>query len=203
MRHLECCVGNYKEAVEAFKNGATRIELCDNLVEGGTTPSYGTIKRAVSNIDLPINVIIRPRGGNFIYSREEIEIMKEDINICKSLGVNGIVIGILNENNEINIEDTKSLIEEGGGMEYTFHMAFDEINDKKKAIETLIQLGVHRILTKGGEVSALQNLDTIKDLIAYANKRIIIMPGGGVNTLNRDDVIEYTEATEVHGTKIV
>lgn len=199
----EVCTGSYNEALEAQRKGADRIELCDNLLEGGTTPSYGTIKRAKKNIEIPFNVIIRPRGGNFIYSKTEKEIMIEDIKICNSLKVNGIVIGALKENNNIDIEFIKEVMKINETKEVTFHMAFDEIEDKKRAIDILSELKVNRILTKGGEISALKNLDYIKELISYAGDRIIIMPGGGVNKENRSYVSEKTNALELHGSKII
>lgn len=199
----EVCVGNYKEAILAMKKGADRIELCDNLLEGGTTPSYGTIKKAKENIKAPINVIIRPRGGDFIYSKEEKEIMMEDIKICNDLKVNGIVIGALNKQNEIDIDFIKEVLEVNKTKEITFHMAFDEIEDKKKAIDILVSLKIDRVLTKGGMVSAINNLDYIKELISYAEDRIIIMPGGGVNKENRDYVIKKTNSKELHGTKVI
>jgi len=200
---FEACTGSYMEVVKAFKNGANRIELCDNLGEGGTTPSYGTIKKVIENIDLPINVIIRPRGGNFIYNNEEKEIMFTDIEICKSLGVAGLVIGSLTEDNKIDVEFVSKAKELGGDLNITFHMAFDEIENKKEAIDTLVELKVDRILTKGGANSALENLESLKELIDYANDRIILIPGAGINEENRDMVIEATGAREIHGTKIV
>lgn len=200
---VEVCTGSYKEAIEASRKGADRIELCDNLLEGGTTPSYGTIKKLKENINTPFNVIIRPRGGNFIYSKEEKEIMIEDIKICNDLNVNGIVIGALNKNSDIDIEFIKEVIRINRTREITFHMAFDEIEDKKKAIDDLINLNINRILTKGGKISALHNLDYLKELISYAKGRIIIMPGGGINKENRDYVKLKTNALEMHGTKII
>lgn len=200
---FEACTGSYMEVVKAFENGANRIELCDNLGEGGTTPSYGTIKKVIENIDLPINVIIRPRGGNFIYNNEEKEIMFTDIEICKSLGVAGLVIGSLTKDNKIDVEFVSKAKELGGDLNITFHMAFDEIENKKEAIDTLVELKVDRILTKGGANSALENLESLKELIDYANDRIILIPGAGINEKNRDMVIEATGAKEIHGTKIV
>lgn len=200
---FEACTGCYEDVVRAKLNGANRIELCDNLGEGGTTPSYGTIKKVLENINLPINVIIRPRGGNFIYSKVEKEIMYADIEICKELGVNAIVIGALTENRKVDKDFIKNVKEISGNLNITFHMAFDEIVDKKSAIDELVELGVDRILTKGGEVSALNNLDTLQELIEYANDRIIIIPGAGITKENRDLVIEKTNAKEIHGTKIV
>lgn len=199
----ECCVGSYVEAKEGETNGADRIELCDNLAEGGTTPSYGTIKKSVSTIKVPINVIIRPRGGHFLYSDEEFEIMLEDIKICKDLKVNGIVFGILNSENKIDIEKTKQIVAVAQGLQRTFHMAFDLIEDKKAAIDILVELKIDRILSKGGEKSALNNLECLKELINYAGDRIIIIPGGGVNKDNLAHVIMKTGAKEVHGSKIV
>ncbi|WP_373897905.1 copper homeostasis protein CutC [Haloimpatiens sp. FM7315] len=198
----EACVGNYNEAVNAKNKGADRIELCDNLLEGGTTPSYGTIKRVIDKLSIPVMVIIRPRGGNFEYSKEEIEIMKEDIRICKKLGASGVVIGAL-IGNSIDIETTKQLINEAKPMSITFHMAFDEINDKYRAIEVLINLGVCRILTKGGNKDALSGKEDIKKFIEYADDRIVIMPGKGINVDNRKFVLDFTGAKEIHGTKIV
>ena len=200
---FEACTGSYIEAIKAFKNGAHRIELCDNLYEGGTTPSYGTIKKTKENIDIPINVIIRPRGGNFIYNNDEKEIMFTDIEMCKNLGVNGIVIGSLTEKNIIDIDFISKAKKLAGDLNITFHMAFDEIKDKKEAIDTLVDLKIDRILTKGGENSALDNLESLKELIEYADDRIILIPGAGINEDNRDMVIKSTGAKEIHGTKIV
>lgn len=200
---FEACTGCYAEVVEAFKKGANRIELCDNLVEGGTTPSYGTIKRTMETIELPINVIIRPRGGNFIYNNDEKEIMFTDVEMCKSLGVTGLVIGSLTNDKKIDVEFVSKAKELAGELNITFHMAFDEIENKKEAIDTLVDLKIDRILTKGGAVSALENLESLKELIEYANDRIILIPGAGINEENRDIVIEVTGAKEIHGTKIV
>ncbi len=164
----EACVGNYIEAKKAYENGAHRIELCDNLGEGGTTPSYGTVSLAVETLDLDVFPIIRPRGGNFVFTEEEIRIMEKDIEICKSLGVDGVVIGALTEENKIDEKAIKRLIEKAGDLYITFHMAFEEITDKKAALDKLIELGIHRVLTRGGENSALDNMDTLKELIDYA-----------------------------------
>ncbi|SHK84901.1 copper homeostasis protein [Clostridium cavendishii DSM 21758] len=199
----EACVGSYIQAINAEKLGADRIELCDNLNEGGTTPSLGTIKLARLKIKVPINVIIRPRGGDYIYTNDEIIIMENDIKLCKDLNVNGVVIGILNNKNEIDIENMKRLIELAKPLSITFHMAFDEIKDKKKAIDDLYTLGVDRILTKGGEVSAIKNKENLKELINYSKDRITILPGGGLTKDNYFDFVKYVGAVEVHGSRIV
>lgn len=202
MKLFEKCVGNYSEAAEAEILGADRIEFCDNLIEGGTTPSYGNIKKVINTVKIPAMVIIRPRGGNFEFSKDEADIMIEDIRMCKELGAYGVVIGAL-KGNEIDLELTKRLVEEAKPMKITFHMAFDEIEDKKKAIDELVDLGVDRILTKGGTEDAMAGKDVLKELVEYANDRIIVMPGKGVNKENRDYLLEYTGAKEIHGTKVV
>lgn len=202
MAIYEVCVGNYIEAIEGEKRGANRIELCDNLMQDGTTPSYGTIKLTVKNISIPVMVIIRPRGGNFEYSSDEVEIMKEDIKACKELGAYGVVIGAL-KGKEIDVDTVQALLEECDGLSVTFHMAFDEIEDKYKAIDKLIELGVDRILTKGGKANAIEGKDELRKLSEYADGRIIIMPGKSVTKENRDYILEYTNTSEIHGTKVV
>lgn len=200
---LEACVGNYKEGKKAFELGADRIELCDNLLEGGTTPSYGTILQCKEDIDIDINVIIRPRGGNFVYSKEELDIMKNDILLCKKLGVSGVVFGFLKEDNTLDFELTKEFVEFASPLSVTFHMAFDEIEDKFKALDNLISIGVDRVLTKGGEGNAYKNKDILKDLVRYSKDKIIILIGGGVTKENYNELQLYTGAKELHGTKIV
>ena len=202
MSIYEACVGNYSDAIRAEKLGASRIELCDNLLEDGTTPSFGTIKKSVDNLNIPVMVIIRPRGGNFEYSEDEADIMLQDIKICKDLGVYGVVIGAL-KGNALDLDLTRKMVEAAKPMKVTFHMAFDSIDDQKSAIDYLIKLGVDRILTKGGCENALVGKYKIKELINYAKDRIIIMPGKGVNKDNREYILEYTGAKEIHGTKVV
>lgn len=200
---MEACVGNYIEAKRAYERGANRIELCDNLMEGGTTPSFGTISLAKENLDLTIHVIIRPRGGNYVFTEEEIRIMEEDIDICKRIGVDGIVIGALTEDGEIDETAIKRLVDRAGDMSITFHMAFDEIEDSKTALDKLVDLGVKRVLTKGGQGKALDNQDALRKLVQYAGDRIIILAGGGVTKDNYMELVENTGVKEVHGTRIV
>ena len=202
MKIYEACVGNYKEALLAFEKGADRIELCDNLMEDGTTPSYGTIKKTVESLSIPVMVIIRPRGGDFVYSEEELEIMKYDVQIAKELGAYGVVIGAIKDS-KVDKKMIKELVSIAKPMSITFHMAFDEIEDKKAAIDELVELKVDRILTKGGYGDAISNKDFLKELVQYSNGRIIIMPGKGVNVENRDFILEYTGANEIHGSKLV
>lgn len=200
---LEACVGNYREGKRAKELGADRIELCDNLSQGGTTPSYGTILQCVEDIDIDINVIIRPRGGNFVYSKEEFNIMKNDVRLCKEIGVDGLVFGFLKEDNTLDYEKTKELVNLSRPLSTTFHMAFDEIENKFDALDKLIELGVDRVLTKGGNHSAHKNRDVLKRLVEYAKDKIIILPGGGVTKENFMELREYTKAREFHGTNIV
>lgn len=200
---LEACVGCYKEAKKAELQGADRIELCDNLGEGGTTPSYGTIYLATQNINIPIAVIIRPRGGDFVYSNDEFEIMKKDIVICKELGVETVVFGILNKENKIDIERTKELIDLASGLKVTFHMAFDEIDDKFEALNQLISMNVDRVLTKGCKTCALDGKNTLKNLVEKSDNRITILVGGGVTYKNYKELSNYIRCNEMHGSKIV
>ena len=200
---LEACVGCYKEAKKAELQGADRIELCDNLGEGGTTPSYGTIYLATQNINIPIAVIIRPRGGDFVYSNDEFEIMKKDIVICKELGVETVVFGILNKENKIDIERTKELIDLASGLKVTFHMAFDEIDDKFEALNQLISMNVDRVLTKGCKTCALDGKNTLKNLVEKSDNRITILVGGGVTYKNYKELSNFIRCKEVHGSKIV
>jgi len=199
----EACVGSFSEAKKACQLGADRIELCDNLKEGGTTPSLGTIKMAKEALNVPIFTIIRPRGGDFVFSEEEVKIMEEDIEICKSLGVEGVVIGALTSDNNIDEDIISRLVNKAKGLRITFHMAFDYIENKKAALDRLVDLGIHRVLTKGGLKNAIHNLNTLKELNQYAGDRIIILAGGGINQYNYMDIVKKTGVKEVHGTKIV
>ncbi|PKM50014.1 MAG: copper homeostasis protein CutC [Firmicutes bacterium HGW-Firmicutes-7] len=199
----EACVGSFIEAKSAYQKGADRIELCTNLTEGGTTPSYGTIAMTVKNITIPVLVIIRPRGGNFVYSKEEIDIMLEDIEICKKLGVHGVVIGALTPEGRVDEVYTKILISKAKPMQITYHMAFDELENQELALEQLVNLGVDRILTKGCKTCASDGRERIKKLVDLAGDRITIIAGGGVTADNYEELINHTKVHEVHGTKIV
>lgn len=199
----EKCIGSFKEAIEAQKLGADRVELCDNLEEGGTTPSYGTIKMTVEKLDIPAFVIIRPRGGDFYYSPEEIEIMKEDIKICKSLGVKGVVLGILNRDNTINYEVTKELVTLAKPMEVTFHKAIDELRNPEEEVEKLASIGVDRILSSGTKATALEGAEILNKMLEKANGKIKIVVAGKVTKENLKEVSTKIPSTEFHGKKIV
>ena len=208
----EACVTNYSQAKRAFELGANRLELCFDMSNDGITPSFGTAKQIKENINIPLFCMIRPRGGNFIFDKSEINIMLDDIFILiKYAKIDGIVIGCLNKNNEIDIEANKLLInkarELNKDIQITFHMAFDEIRDinieYQKNIDLLINLGINRILTKGCKFNCFQGKDNIKKYLEYANDRIIIMAGKGITNENYMDIVKYTKCKEIHGTKIV
>lgn len=181
---LEICASNYQSAVNAQTAGAHRIELCTELAVGGLTPSFGLLKQVVEQLKIPVFVLIRPRGGNFTYTESEFEIMKNDIQLCKDLGCSGIVSGVLNKDNTIDIERTNQLIELSKPLSFTFHRAFDWTPEPFEALENLIDIGVERILTSGHESSAEKGFELLKQLKDKANKRILILPGGGINQQN-------------------
>lgn len=199
----EACVGSYSEAVSAEKRGADRVELCDNLDVGGTTPSYGTIKTTVEKLKIPVFVMIRPRGGNFCYNKNEIEIMKKDIELCKTLGVKGIVLGVLTKNDEIDYPLLKELINLAAPMEVTFHKAIDDLENPVLEIKKLAEIGVKRILSSGTKAKALDGKDILNKMIAEANCDITVIVAGGVTTDNFDEVSKEIVSTEYHGKKIV
>jgi len=178
--------------------GAHRIELCDNPSEGGTTPSYGFIKTARKNLSIDLYPIIRPRGGDFLYSEIEFEVMKADIEISKNLGCNGVVIGILNADGTVDKKRSKQLVEIAHPMKVTFHRAFDRTNDPFQAMEDIISIGCERILTSGLQTVATDGEELLNKLVKKANDRIIIMPGSGVKSDNIKTLIRNTNATEFH-----
>lgn len=199
----EACVESLTEALEAEKRGADRIELCDNLAVGGTTASYGTIKTAAAMLDIPVFPIIRPRGGDFCYSAAEIEVMKQDILLCKSLGVKGIVLGVLTEDKKIDFDVLAELMLLASPMEVTFHKAVDELADPVAAIDQLAELGVKRILSSGTMETALEGKDILNKMIKKADGRIIIVIAGKVTKENLEEIAAVVPSTEYHGKKIV
>jgi copper homeostasis protein len=181
---LEICTNSYQSALNAQKAGADRIELCSELSVGGITPSYGLLKKVSEEIAIPVHVLIRPRSGNFQYSKAEFSSMKENIKLCKELGFNGIVSGVLNIDNSIDTLRTKELIELSKPLSFTFHRAFDCVSNPKKSLEILIELKVDRILTSGSQEKATQGIELLKELKQLAKDRIIILPGSGINKKN-------------------
>jgi len=195
---IEVCVNSAISALEAQKGGADRVELCENLHDGGTTPGYGSIRFAREHLTIKLFVMIRPRGGDFLYSNDEFEIMKKDIQVAKELGADGVVFGILNPDGTIDIKRMKILADLARPMGITCHRAFDMTNDPFMAMEDLISLGIDRILTSGQQKTALEGASLIRSLIRIAGGRIIIMPGSGVKEHNVDELIRITGAGEVH-----
>lgn len=195
---LEVIAFNLESCLIAERAGADRIELCDNPGEGGTTPSYGLIKMARLNTRIHLFPIIRPRGGDFLYTHEEFELMKVDIEICKNLGCDGIVTGILLKNGDIDRERMRSLVTLAYPMGVTFHRAFDRCNDPLKAMEDIIECGCERILTSGQRQNAMEGIDLIASLIEKSADRIIIMPGSGIRSDNINEMRTKTGATEFH-----
>lgn len=195
---LEVIGFNIESCMLAQSAGAHRIELCDNPGEGGTTPSYGFIKAARKNLRIDLFPIIRPRGGDFLYTDAEFEVMKTDIKICKELGCDGLVIGMLNTDGTVDKKRCSKLVELAYPLEVTFHRAFDRVTDSEKALEDIIEIGCERILTSGLQPSALDGAELIAALIKQADERIIIMPGSGVRSDNVIDLAKKTGATEFH-----
>jgi copper homeostasis protein len=195
---LEICTDSVESAIDAQLAGADRIELCSNLGEGGTTPSSGTIRSARNNLNIALNVIIRPRGSDFLYSDREYDIMRRDIEFCGESGIDGVVIGILHTDGTVDIDRTKHLIELARPMTVTFHRAFDMCADPQKALEDIITAGADRLLTSGQENSALEGIDLLASLVRNAGGRIIIMPGGGITESNIEFLAHHTGAKEFH-----
>lgn len=178
--------------------GASRIELCANPEEGGTTPSFGMIEQAKKTCSIPIFPIIRPRGGDFLYTDEEFKAMKSDIKTCLSIGCDGVVIGMLMANGSIDVKRSNELVAEAGNMEVTFHRAFDRVNDPVESIEKTIAIGCKRILTSGLHKSALEGKQILKQLVEQAAGRIEIMLGSGVRATNVVELAAFTGARAFH-----
>jgi copper homeostasis protein len=195
---LEVIAFSISSCIIAEQAGADRIELCDNPSEGGTTPSFGMIKTARSKTSIALFPIIRPRGGDFLYSNDEFEIMKNDINICKTIGCDGVVIGLLKPDGSIDVQRTVELVELAYPMDVTFHRAFDRVNDPIDSLEKIINCGCKRVLTSGLHPTAEQGIDLIEQLVTLAGNRISIMPGSGIRAQNLEKIASKTKALEFH-----
>lgn len=198
---LEVCANSAQSAIEAQKGGAKRVELCDNLIEGGTTPALSQIELSRKYLNIQLNVIVRPRGGDFLYSDFEFEIMKQDILHCGQAKCDGVVFGILNSDGSIDKKRNQELVDIARKFEMstTFHRAFDRCNDLQKSLEDIIELGCDRVLTSGGMESALDGKNVLRNLIKQADDRIIIMPGGGITETNIAELVRHTNLKEFHG----
>ena len=195
---IEIATSDFLTTKSAVEGGADRIELCANLAEGGTTPSYGHIRQCREAFEILIYPIIRPRGGDFLYNKEEFEIMMQDVKLCKQLGCDGVVIGLLNSNGSIDIKRTAVLVEAAYPLGVTFHRAFDRCRDPFEAMEQLIGIGCERILTSGQKPAAPDAIELIAQLNKTADERIIIMPGSGVRKENIKMLAEQTGCVEFH-----
>lgn len=195
---LEIAVFNIESALYAIAAGADRIEFCENPLEGGTTPSYGSLKNLIHKTKTPVFPIIRPRGGDFLYSDDEFDSMKSDLLLVKNLGYPGAVIGLLKKDGHIDIDRTAALVSIAGNMEITFHRAFDRCIDPLKGLEDIIQTGCKRILTSGQVPHVSNALPLITQLVDNAKGRITIMPGSGVRANNIADIISSTGVMEIH-----
>ena len=193
---IEVCAESYEYAVKAEKAGADRIELCKDLHLDGLTPDYECAKRTIDTLNIPVFILIRPRDGDFIYSDKEFELMKQDIVKFKEMGCKGIVSGVLNDDNSIDIERTQELVELSKPLEFTFHRAFDIVSDPLKEIENLIRMGVDRILTSGQKNKAIEGLYLLEKLNNISKKRIVIMPGSGISNTNFK---KFNSFNEIHG----
>ena len=193
---IEVCAESYEYALKAEKAGADRIELCKDLHLDGLTPDYETAKKTIDSLNIPVFILIRPREGDFIFSDEEFELMKRDIIKFKEMDCKGIVSGVLNNDNSIDIKRTKDLIELSRPLEFTFHRAFDIVSDPLKEIENLIRMGVDRILTSGQKNKAIEGLYLLEKLNNISKKRIVIMPGSGISNTNFK---KFNSFNEIHG----
>jgi len=197
---LEICANSVVSALAAQEGGATRIELCENLNEAGTTPSYGQIMLVRRLLEIQIYTLIRPRAGDFLYTEHEFEIMQADVNNCINAGCDGIVIGMLKRDGTVDKERCTILADMArkNGLGVTFHRAFDVCSDYYKALGDIIDIGCERILTSGGKTTAIEGAGTIAHLVEKARGRVSIMAGSGVNELNVADLVRFTGVTEVH-----
>jgi copper homeostasis protein len=195
---LEICLDSVESAVAAQQGGAHRVELCSNLDVGGTTPSFSLIEEVRKLISIKLHVMVRPRGGDFCYSAQEFELMKNDILRTKQLGADGVVFGILTKEKTIDSERCRRLVEIAKPMSTTFHRAYDEVTEPFYALEDIVACGVDRLLTSGQKVSATEGIELIALLVQKAGNRIAIMPGAGIHAGNINNIIAMTGVTEIH-----
>ena len=195
---VEACVGSVDEALAAEQGGADRLELCDNLDVGGTTPNHVLISEVKRRVRIPVAMMVRPRGGSFVFSAAELDTMRRDLDLVRSLGADAIVIGLLDRTGRVDVETTRALVECAAGTPVTFHRAFDEANDQPAALDALIDARVSRVLTGGGPSTALAGADSLRALVERADGRISIMAGGTVRAENVGEVVQRSGVREVH-----
>lgn len=195
---LEVCAVSVDYAVAAQRARAARIELCSDLDSGGVTPATRLMEAARHRLHIPIHVLVRPRTGDFVYSSQEFQLMRETIRTAKLSGMDGVVLGILHQNFEVDVARTRELVELGRPLQVTFHRAFDQTNSWQDALEAVIQTGADRLLTSGCQPTVPEGLSTISQLVRAARDRIIVMPGGGITPANVVQVVRATSAREIH-----
>ncbi len=198
MTLLEACVDTLASARAAVEGTADRIELCADLADGGTTPSHGTIAVVTEQLDIPVVVLIRPRGGGFVYSPEECAIMRRDVQHARALGARGVAVGALTAKGDVDTFTMETMREAARDMEVTFHRAFDVCRDPYAALEVLQRLGMTRILTSGQRASAVEGKEVLAELVRSAAGKIVIMAGGGVDETNAAELVRDTGVTEIH-----
>lgn len=199
-KKIEICVDSVESCINAERGGADRLELCGNMFEGGTTPSYGVLQLAREMVSKPIYAMVRPRGGDFCYNDIEFEIMKREIKLMKELKIDGIVFGILTKEGKVDKERCSKLLDLWGTNKATFHRAIDVSSNLNEACEDIISLGFERILTSGGEANVMSGIIKLKELVEKYNDKIIIMPGSGINERNIEYINDTIKANEYHMT---
>ncbi|MDR0483967.1 MAG: copper homeostasis protein CutC [Alphaproteobacteria bacterium] len=201
---IESCCENFSESLIAQSNGATRIELCENLAVGGITPSYGNIKLSVDKLSIPTFVMIRPRGGNFVYNENEVNIMLHDINVCKSLSVSGVVFGTLHADNTIDYKLMDMLCKASTGLEIVMHRAIDEVKDSWNEIGKLKKLGVKHLLSSGGAKTALEGVDNLHKIYeACKSNNMKLTAAGKITKANLTEISSTIPADAYHGRQVV
>jgi copper homeostasis protein len=201
---VEACVDSVDSAVAAERGGAGRVELCDSLCDAGTTPSAGMLAAAKSHVRVPVFAIVRPRGGGFVYSATELDVMRRDVDVLRRLGADGFVVGALRPDARVDPAATRALVAAAAGRPVTFHRAFDLVRDRDEALETLVQCGVERVLTSGGARSAIEGAESIAALVARAGRRLTVMAGGGIRETTVRELVRRSGVREIHvrGTRL-
>jgi copper homeostasis protein len=201
---VEACVDSVESALAAERGGARRLELCDNLADGGTTPSAGTIAAVKASVRIPVFVIVRPRGGGFVYSDAELDVMRRDIDATLALGADGVVLGALRSDARVDGPRIETLVASARGLPVTFHRAFDLVADQHEALDTLAAAGVSRVLTSGGASTAAEGADTIASLVKEAGTRLTVVAGGGIREENVAELVRRSGVREIHvrGTRL-
>jgi len=200
---LEVCVDSVQAARAAAAAGADRIEYCARLDLGGTTPVLQELERVLELLELPVFAMVRPRGGDFVHDEPELRAMTEDLKAVRALGVHGVVLGVLGPDGRIDRESLRRLRQEAGDLPLTFHRAFDELERPLEGLETLLELGVDRLLTTGGPPTAWEGREMLQELVRAAGEELVVMPGGGVRQDHVHALLEHTGAREVHSSQVL